>query len=108
MSQQRPRVVIVGAGFAGLETAKRLSHAPVEITIIDRHNYHCFQPLRYQVATAALSTADIAWAVRPELWHRQQLNGFQPSTIPPVALLFVPTSRFRAPRIYSRLVTQLP
>jgi NADH dehydrogenase len=64
MPPQRPRVVILGAGFAGLETAKRLSHAPVEITIIDRHNYHCFQPLLYQVATAALSPADIAWPVR--------------------------------------------
>jgi NADH:quinone reductase (non-electrogenic) len=64
MSQQRPRVVIIGAGFAGLQAAKMLSRAPVEITIIDRHNYHCFQPLLYQVATAALSPADIAWPVR--------------------------------------------
>src|SRR5215472_8641719 len=63
MSQQRPRVVIVGVGFAGLE-AKRLNRAPVEITIIDRHNYHCFQPLLYQVATAALSPAEIAWPIR--------------------------------------------
>jgi NADH dehydrogenase len=64
MLLQRPRVVILGAGFAGLETTKRLSRAPVEITLIDRHNYHCFQPLLYQVATAALSPADIAWPVR--------------------------------------------
>jgi NADH dehydrogenase len=72
MSQQRPRVVIIGAGFAGLQTAKKLSRAPVEITIIDRHNYHCFQPLLYQVATAALSPADIAWPVRHIL--RSQKN----------------------------------
>jgi NADH dehydrogenase len=72
MSQQPPRVVIIGAGFAGLQTAKKLAHAPVEITIIDRHNYHCFQPLLYQVATAALSPADIAWPVRHIL--RSQKN----------------------------------
>ena len=61
---QPARVVILGAGFGGLETAKTLRRAPVEITLIDRHNYHCFQPLLYQVATAALSPADIAWPVR--------------------------------------------
>ncbi len=57
-------VVIVGAGFAGLETAKALAGAPVAITIIDKQNHHCFQPLLYQVATAALSPADIAWPIR--------------------------------------------
>jgi NADH dehydrogenase len=48
--QQKTRVVILGAGFAGLEAAKTLKRAPVEITLIDRHNYLCFQPLLYQVA----------------------------------------------------------
>jgi NADH:ubiquinone reductase (H+-translocating) len=58
------RIVIVGAGFAGLETARRLAGAEAEITLIDRRNYHLFQPLLYQVATAALSPADIAWPIR--------------------------------------------
>jgi NADH dehydrogenase len=60
----RPQVVIVGAGFGGLEAAKALRHAPVDVIVIDRVNHHCFQPLLYQVATAALSPADIAWPIR--------------------------------------------
>jgi NADH:ubiquinone reductase (H+-translocating) len=59
-----PRVVIIGAGFGGLETAKHLGNKPVCVTVIDRTNYHLFQPLLYQVATAALSPADIAAPVR--------------------------------------------
>src|SRR3954452_3519544 len=59
-----PRVVIVGAGFGGLEAAKHLGNEPVCVTVIDRTNYHLFQPLLYQVATAALSPADIAAPVR--------------------------------------------
>ena len=59
-----PRVVIVGAGFAGLSVAKRLARAPVDITLIDRENHHLFQPLLYQVATAGLSPAEIAWPIR--------------------------------------------
>ncbi|HEY8383842.1 MAG TPA: NAD(P)/FAD-dependent oxidoreductase [Microvirga sp.] len=58
------RVVIIGGGFAGLEAAKALERAPVAVTLIDRHNHHCFQPLLYQVATAALSPADVAWPIR--------------------------------------------
>ena len=54
MARERPHVVIVGAGFGGLEAAKALSPAPVSVTVIDRQNHHCFQPLLYQVATAAL------------------------------------------------------
>jgi len=64
MLADMPHVVIVGAGFGGLEAAKALRHAPVEVTVIDRVNHHCFQPLLYQVATAALSPADIAWPIR--------------------------------------------
>ena len=60
----RPHVVIVGAGFGGLEAAKALRGAPVDVTVVDRVNHHCFQPLLYQVATAALSPADIAWPIR--------------------------------------------
>ena len=47
-----PHVAIVGAGFGGLEAAEQLAHVPVEVTLIDRHNYHTFQPLLYQVATS--------------------------------------------------------
>jgi NADH dehydrogenase len=72
MSQRQPKVVIIGAGFGGLQTAETLRHAPVDITVIDRHNYHCFQPLLYQVATAALSPAEIAWPIRYIL--RRQKN----------------------------------
>jgi NADH dehydrogenase len=63
-TQQHPRIVIIGAGFAGLSAAKRLAGAPFDITVVDRHNYHLFQPLLYQVATAGLSPADIASPIR--------------------------------------------
>ena len=59
-----PRIVIIGAGFGGLAAALKLAREPVEIVIIDRQNYHLFQPLLYQVATAALSPADIAAPIR--------------------------------------------
>jgi NADH dehydrogenase len=64
-------VVIVGAGFGGLEAARALAQSPVDVTVIDRHNYHLFQPLLYQVATAALSPADIAQPIRAVLCHQQ-------------------------------------
>jgi NADH dehydrogenase len=59
-----PRVVIVGAGFGGLDAARALARAPVRVTVLDRHNHHVFQPLLYQVATAALSPGDIASPIR--------------------------------------------
>lgn len=59
-----PRIVILGGGFGGLEAAKGLRRAPADVTVIDRHNYHLFQPLLYQVATAGLSPADIAYPIR--------------------------------------------
>ncbi|WP_299208498.1 NAD(P)/FAD-dependent oxidoreductase [uncultured Tateyamaria sp.] len=62
--QSRPKVIIIGAGFGGLAAARALKHAPVDIKIIDRRNYHLFQPLLYQVATADLSPADVAWPIR--------------------------------------------
>jgi NADH dehydrogenase len=64
MPAKRRKVVIVGAGFGGLEAAKRLAGEAVDVTIIDRRNHHLFQPLLYQVATAALSPADIAAPIR--------------------------------------------
>ena len=64
MTERRAKIVIVGAGFAGLEAAKALQQADADVFVIDRQNHHCFQPLLYQVATAALSPADIAWPIR--------------------------------------------
>jgi NADH dehydrogenase len=61
---QRPQVVIVGAGFAGLEATRALAKVAVDVTLVDARNHHCFQPLLYQVATAALSPADVAWPIR--------------------------------------------
>ncbi|HEX2282464.1 MAG TPA: NAD(P)/FAD-dependent oxidoreductase [Thermomicrobiales bacterium] len=66
-SNVRARVVIVGGGFGGLRAAKALAEAPVQITLVDRRNHHLFQPLLYQVATAALSPADIAQPIRSVL-----------------------------------------
>ena len=64
MPSGNTRVVIIGAGFGGLEAAKALKRAAADVIVIDRQNHHCFQPLLYQVATAALSPADIAWPIR--------------------------------------------
>ena len=68
----RPHVIIIGGGFAGLNAAKELHHTNVRITLVDRQNHHCFQPLLYQVATAALSSQDIASPIRKVL--RRQEN----------------------------------
>jgi NADH dehydrogenase len=67
-----PRVVILGGGFGGLYAALALKHAPVQVTLIDQHNYHLFQPLLYQVATAGLSPGDIAYPIRAVV--RRQKN----------------------------------
>lgn len=66
-----PRVVIVGAGFAGLFAARGLRDAKADVTLVDRHNYHLFQPLLYQVATAGLAPSDIAWPIRGILSRQQ-------------------------------------
>jgi NADH dehydrogenase len=68
------RVVIVGAGFGGLNAAERLASAPVQITVIDRKNYHTFQPLLYQVATAGLSPGEIAAPIRSILRHHANVE----------------------------------
>ena len=60
----QPRIVIVGCGFAGLRLAKDLADAPVQVVVIDRNNYHNFQPLLYQVATGALEADSIAYPIR--------------------------------------------
>src|SRR5580658_7573491 len=72
MGSTSHRVVIVGGGFAGLSAARKLRHAPVHVTLIDRCNYHLFQPLLYQVATGTLSPANIASPLRNIL--RNQRN----------------------------------
>ena len=70
----RPRVVIVGAGFGGLTAAKALAGAPVDVIVVDQHNYHLFQPLLYQVATAVLSPADIASPIRAILGRQRNAS----------------------------------
>jgi NADH dehydrogenase len=74
MQSQIPHVVIVGGGFAGLYAARALRRAPVCITLIDRHNYHLFQPLLYQVATAALNPSDIAAPIRSILRRQDNVS----------------------------------
>lgn len=69
MKNSLPRVVIVGAGFGGLRAARALRDLPVNVVVVDRHNYHLFQPLLYQVATAGLSPDEIAYPVRAILRH---------------------------------------
>src|SRR6266568_5385074 len=71
-ASRRPTVVIVGAGFGGLRAARALRKAPVDVVLLDRHNYHLFQPLLYQVATAGLEPEQIARPVRAIL--RRQRN----------------------------------
>jgi NADH:ubiquinone reductase (H+-translocating) len=73
MPSNQPRIVIVGGGFAGMRVAKALSGRGATITLVDRHNYHVFQPLLYQVATAVLSPGDIAAPLRHIL--RRQRDG---------------------------------
>lgn len=72
MTRAPNRVVVVGAGFAGLNVAKALRGAPVELTLIDQRNYHTFQPLLYQVATAAMDAGDVAHHVRDVLHRHRQ------------------------------------
>ena len=74
--QKLPHVVIIGAGFGGLEAARKLRNAPVQITIIDRHNYHLFQPLLYQVAIAGLVPSQIAYPLRT-IFRKQKNVNFQ-------------------------------
>ncbi|CAN5771545.1 NAD(P)/FAD-dependent oxidoreductase [soil metagenome] len=76
----RPRVLIVWAGFGGLSAAREFADQPVDVTIVDRHNFHTFQPLLYQVATAGLNTADVAHAVRG-IFQKQANVDFRQATV---------------------------
>ena len=80
-SPQPHHVVVIGAGFGGLEAVHRLAGAPVRITVIDRRNHHLFQPLLYQVATASLATSEIAWPVRHLLRNRPEVTTLLASVI---------------------------
>ena len=69
-----PHVVVIGAGFGGLKAAQKLAKAPLQITVIDRHNYHLFQPLLYQVAIAGLVPSQIAYPLRTIFRHQKNVN----------------------------------
>jgi NADH:ubiquinone reductase (H+-translocating) len=69
--EHRPHVVVIGGGFGGLSAARNLARAPVNVTLVDRRNHHLFQPLLYQVATAALNPADIAYPIRAVLANQR-------------------------------------
>jgi len=70
------KVVILGGGFGGLSVARALKGLPIEVTLVDRQNHHCFQPLLYQVATAVVSPADIAWPIRGILRKQDNIRVF--------------------------------
>ncbi len=76
----RPRVVIIGAGFGGLAAAAELKRDAVDVTVVDRNNFHTFQPLLYQVATAGLNEADVAYPVRG-IFHRQPNVSFRQAMV---------------------------
>ena len=71
---KKPRIVIIGGGFGGLTVAKSLQKIDADITIVDKTNYHLFQPLLYQVASAALSPADIAIPIRAVFGNRRNVK----------------------------------
>lgn len=72
--QQKLKVVVIGAGFAGLQVVHGLKNANVEITLVDRRNHHLFQPLLYQVATTVLATSEIAWPIRHLFRDRSEVT----------------------------------
>ena len=81
----KPHVVIIGAGFGGLGVAEQLAHLPVAVTLIDRHNYHTFQPLLYQVATSLLNAEDVGAPVRSMFRHQDNVT-FRMATVTGVDL----------------------
>src|ERR1700681_3857506 len=85
MAEGRPRVVIVGAGFGGLACARALDGKPVEVILLDQHNYHLFTPLLYQVATGLLNPSDIAYPLRTVFRHSVNVR-FRQATVTRVEL----------------------
>ena len=83
--ERRPRVVIVGSGFGGLACARRLNRQPVDVILLDQHNYHLFTPLLYQVATGLLNPADIAYPLRTVFRHSPNVR-FRQATVTGVDL----------------------
>src|SRR5580692_8051795 len=73
-NNSRQRIVIIGAGFAGLRIARDLNNTPYEIFLVDKHNYHEFQPLMYQVATARLEPSSISFPLRKIFQHTKNVN----------------------------------
>src|SRR5262245_49574673 len=82
----KPHVAIVGAGFGGLAVAEQLAHVPVDVTLIDRHNYHTFQPLLYQVASSLLNAEDVGAPVRSLFRHQENVT-FRMATVTGVDLV---------------------
>src|SRR2546425_8477886 len=86
MAETRPRVVIVGAGFGGLACARKLDSEPVDVILLDQHNYHLFTPLLYQVATGLLNPSDIAYPLRTIFRHSSNVR-FRQATVTRVDLV---------------------
>jgi len=89
----KPRVVIIGGGFAGLQLAKKLKNAPVNVLMLDKHNYHTFQPLLYQVAMGAIPADSIAFPIRRIFTYQQnfQFNLANVEKINPESTRLLPT-----------------
>src|SRR6266853_3638782 len=85
MAETRPRVVIVGAGFGGLACARKLDGEPLDVILLDQHNYHLFTPLLYQVATGLLNPSDIAYPLRTIFRHSPNVR-FRQATVTRVDL----------------------
>ena len=87
-----PRIVVLGAGFGGLFAAKKLARVAADVTVIDRHNCHLFQPLLYQVATAGLPPSDIAWPIRSILSRQKITSQSAVNTV--VVVIFLKQNQF--------------
>ena len=71
---KRPHIIVVGAGFGGVKTAKRLAELPVDVTVVDRNNFHVFQPLLYQLSTSELDENEIAYPIRAFFRNMKNVN----------------------------------
>src|SRR5215813_13494206 len=85
MAASRPRVLVLGGGFAGVGAAQKLEHADADVVLVDRHNYHTFQPLLYQVATGLLETTAVGHSLR-DLLQRHENTTIHQGTVAAVDL----------------------